>query len=68
MNASFETELDVAATGRPTTTFIRDVILHPRLRVDLELLRIDGRAEFGVVLPRVLTIAITFGVVDVFSL
>jgi hypothetical protein len=39
--------------------------LHACARVDLELDRLDGRAEAGVVLPRVLALAVPLRVVDV---
>lgn len=44
---------------------VRDVVLHARLRVDLELAGVDRRAQARVVLARVLALAVALGVVDV---
>lgn len=44
---------------------VRNVVLHARLGVDLELTRVDRGAQAGVVLARVLTLAVALGVVNV---
>lgn len=44
---------------------IRNVVLHARLGVDLELARVDRGAQAGVVLAGVLALAVALGVVNV---
>lgn len=44
-----------------------NVVLHARLRVDLELPRVDRATEAGVVLPGILSIGVTLGVVNVLN-
>jgi hypothetical protein len=46
---------------------VRDIVLHPSPRIDLEFARIDGAAEARVVFARIFALAVAFWVVDVFG-
>lgn len=59
--------LSVSNDDTSVTRTIRNVVLHAGLRIDLELSRVDGAAEAGVVLARILAFAIALGVVNVLS-
>lgn len=65
MNTSRNAVSDVANAGCPSTTFIGDVILHARIRIDQELLLLDRSSETRVVLSCVLIVGIVLWVINV---
>lgn len=65
MNTSRNAVSNVAGTGCPSTTFIGDVILHTRARIDQEFLLLDRPSEARIVLPCVFVVGIILWVVNV---
>lgn len=58
---------DVSRRSVPATILVGDVVLHAGLAVELQLLRVDGRAQVRVNLTRILVVIVVLGVVDVFN-
>jgi hypothetical protein len=62
MDAATETELDVGGASRPVATLVRDVVLHARLRIDIELDLTDRASQALVKLTRIFIVGIIFRV------
>jgi hypothetical protein len=66
LNCATKRITDITDAGSPSSAFIRNVVFHASIKVNLEFARIDGTSETRVVSPCVDIVSVILGVVDMF--